>query len=74
MINDNDIWPVQEIYHLMRDIEIDIKKVGIDWIDDLVSSGSPVLSLFDEWRSPDCSVETFEANATFAKKKKLRCI
>lgn len=72
MINDNDIWPVQEIYHLMRDIEIDIKKVGIDWIDDLVSSGSPVLSLFDEWRSPDCSVETFEANATFAKKKKLR--
>jgi len=66
LLHDNDIWPVQEIFHLLQDLSESLLSHGINWQEQFSAGSAPLVSLVPNWRDKDCGWADFEAAATKA--------
>lgn len=64
LIHDHDIWPVQEIFHLMQEFTESLQNQGIDWHEQLSAGSAPIISLIPNWQDESCGWAEFESAAT----------
>jgi hypothetical protein len=64
LIHDHDIWPVQEIFHVMQEFSESLKNQGIDWHEQLSAGSAPIISLIPNWQDENCGWAEFESAAT----------
>lgn len=63
-LHDEDIWPVQEIFHLLVEFSPMLIARKIDWVDFFEADHAPVLSYIPDWKNGDHDWKSFEAAAT----------
>ena len=66
LLHDQDIWPVQEIFHVMQEFSDSLLAQGIDWQELLSADSAPIISSVPNWRHKDCGWAEFESAATDA--------
>lgn len=66
LLYDDDIWPVQEIFHVMQEFSDSLISQGIDWHELLSAGSAPIVSSVPNWRQIDCGWADFESAATAA--------
>jgi hypothetical protein len=66
LLHDNDIWPVQEIFHLLQDLSESLLSHGINWQEQFSAGSAPLVSLVPNWKDKGCGWAEFEAAATKA--------
>lgn len=67
LLHDEDIWPVQEIFHVMQEFSESLFSQGIDWRELLSASSAPVVASVPHWQHDSCGWAEFESAATAAK-------
>ena len=67
LLHDEDIWPVQEIFHLMQEFSESLFSQGIDWQERLSASSAPIVASVPHWQHESCGWAEFESAATAAK-------
>jgi hypothetical protein len=64
LLHDQDIWPVQEIFHVMQEFSESLQNQGIDWHKQLSADTAPIISLLPGWRNQNFGWAEFESAAT----------
>lgn len=67
-LHDTDIWPVQEVFHLLQEFQDELLATGFDWRVTFEVSSAPIIKTVGSWQEPDCGWSKFEAEASMAKK------
>ncbi len=67
LLHDEDIWPVQEIFHVMQEFSESLLSQGIDWHERLSASSAPIVASVPQWQHECCGWAEFESAATAAK-------
>jgi hypothetical protein len=63
-LHDEDIWPVQEIFHVLQEYDKQILDMGLDWVEFYDLRSAPVAGSILEKEGRLCDFQTFEALAT----------
>ena len=71
LLHDEDIWPVQEVFHLLIELSPLLATRKIDWIDFFEANRAPVLSDIKDLQRHDHDWISFEAAATLGREKRL---
>ena len=69
---DEDIWPFQEIFHLLAEIKERLSCLGVEWSPLLDEKRAPILQLVPNWRDLTADWRGFEAAATSGKLRQIR--
>lgn len=64
LLHDQDIWPVQEIFHVMQEFTESLQTQGIDWHELLSADSAPIVLLLPNWRDQNFGWAEFESAAT----------
>ena len=64
LLHDQDIWPVQEIFHVMQEFSESLQNQGIDWHELLSADSAPIVLLLPNWRDQNFGWAEFESAAT----------
>ena len=67
LLHDEDIWPVQDILHVMQEFSESLLSQGIDWHERLSASSAPIVASVPYWQHESCGWAEFESAATAAK-------
>jgi hypothetical protein len=71
LLHDEDIWPVQEVFHLLIELSPLLAARKIGWVDFFEANRAPVLSDIENWQSNNHDWKSFEAAATLGREKRL---
>ncbi len=66
LLHDEDIWPVQEVFHVLQEFSASLKNHRINWHTRFQLSTAPIFSTVAGWDKDDCDWAAFEASASFA--------
>jgi hypothetical protein len=64
LLHDEDIWPVQEIFHVLQEYDNQIAEMGLDWVECYDLRSAPIVGPILEQKGRFCDFQTFEAFAT----------
>lgn len=64
LLHDDDIWPVQEIFHCLNDFSSSLAARGVDWHYLFKVDRSPIVSKVPNWQDRLCDWASFEAAAS----------
>lgn len=68
-LHDTDIWPVQEMFHLLKELDYELGRNGFDWVSRFSVSESPVIGSVVGWEQTGCDWQSFESRATVARSR-----
>jgi hypothetical protein len=63
-LHDEDIWPVQEIFHVLQEYHKEISDMGLDWVEFYDLRSAPIVGPILKQEGQFCDFKTFEALAT----------